>query len=227
MRLITDYPQYYDAIFDGTGPEFHRMAFGRGGLSKRAQFELFERLGLATPPHDTVAELAARFPAPQVWGSSLDPWWGETVELVVYEDEFAHGGGGKNRMPIGKAVQEFPQAFASLYIPPARAAINFRHVRIGRIGIWLRQEGGAGEWRSNRQDTEKILVRSYHPESFPVPRAMWAIDFIPAAFGLMAIDFNTAPELSTLGETSTVSALEILSELTYCGSKNPASLQQF
>lgn len=227
MRLITDYSQYYDAIFDGAGPEFHRLAFGRGGLSKRAQFELFERLGLAVPPHGTVADLALRFSPPRIWGSSLDPWWGETVELVVYEDEFAHGGKGKNRMPIGKAAQECPQAFASLYIPPARAAINFRHVRIGRIGIWLRQEGAAGEWRSNQRDSEKILVRSFHSESFPVPRVMWAIDFIPAPSGLMAIDFNTAPELSTLGDTSAITSEEILQELTYSDNKYPGSLQQF
>ena len=227
MRLITDYPQYYDAIFDGTGPVFHRRAFGRGGLAKREQFALFEKLALATPPHGPVRELAARHPGPCLWGTSLGPWWAEEIQLVVYEDEYAHAGAGKRRMPLGRALAECPDAWASLYLPPARRAVGFRHVRIGRIGIWLRQEGGEGEWRSNRRDTETVLDRRRHEEAFPVPRVLWAIDFIPSPAGLLAVDFNTAPELATLGETQAVGAGEILEELEFAARQMPGSLAQF
>jgi hypothetical protein len=226
MRLITDYSQYYDGVFDGEGPDFHRRAFGRGGLSKRAQFELFDQLGLATPPHGTVTRLAAALPGPAIWGSPLEAWWGEEIELVVYEDEFAHGGAGKRRVPLRQARLEWPNHFASLYVPPARGAVNFRHARIGRIGVWLRQEGGPGEWRSNRRDAERVLARAWHPEPPPVLRAMWAIDFIPAATGLLAIDFNTAPDLDTLGETARVAPEEILAELAHAAAREPESLGQ-
>jgi hypothetical protein len=227
MRLIADYPQYYDTVFDGQGPLFHRMAFGRGGLSKREQFALFEKLNLATPPHGTVAELAARHPPPRVWDVSLAPWWAETVQLVVYEDEYAHGGAGKQRIPLGRAAERHAGVFASLYIPPAGNAINFRYARLGRIGIWLRQEGGEGEWRSNRRDTETVLTRHRHQEALPLPRALWAIDFIPSPAGLLAIDFNTAPDLDILGESRTLAPEEVVEELAFAANQNPESLRQF
>ena len=50
MKLLSDYAQWYDQAFDGEGLEFQRMAFTRGGLSKREQFALFDRLGLHSPP---------------------------------------------------------------------------------------------------------------------------------------------------------------------------------
>jgi hypothetical protein len=227
MRLITDYPQYYDAIFDGAGPVFHRMAFGRGGLAKREQFALFRKLELATPPHGTVKELGAQHPGPCVWGTSLGPWWAEEIQLIVYEDEYAHAGGGKKRMPLRRALEECPDAWASLYIPPAERAVGYRHVRIGRIGVWLRQEGGEGEWRSNQRDRESVLACRRHEDSLAVPRAMWAIDFIPSPSGLLAVDFNTAPELATLGETRAVEAAQILEELTFAARQMPGSLEQF
>lgn len=227
MRLITDYFQYYDAMFDGVGPVFYRLAFGRGGLAKREQFALFKKLELATPPHGTVKELAAQHPGPCVWETALGPWWAEEIQLVVYEDEYAHAGAGKRRMPLRRALEECPDAWASLYIPPANRAVGFRHVRIGRVGIWLRQEGGEGEWRSNRRDEETVLECRRHGEDLPVPRALWAIDFIPSPSGLLAVDFNTAPELATLGESRTVGAEEILEELTFAARQMPESLQQF
>lgn len=227
MRLITDYTQYYDGGFDGQGLAFHRLAFGRGGLSKREQFALFTRLGLATPPHGVVRELAERLALPSIWGCELQAAWRQEIELVVYEDEFAHAGAGKRRLALKQALLECPELFASLFMPPVQRAVNFRHVRIGRIGVWLRQEGGAGEWRSNRQDHETVLERTTHRGPPEISRAMWAIDFIPAPAGLLAVDFNTAPELVTLGETHVVSAGEILAELEWAGTQNPASLNQY
>jgi hypothetical protein len=56
---------------------------------------------------------------------------------------------------------------------------------------------------------------------------MWAIDFIPTSHGLGAIDFNTAPELLTLGETGTVKPEEIRIELEAAASGHPEHLRQF
>jgi len=227
VRLDTDFAQHYDTVFDDAGPVFHRRAFERGGLSKRAQFSLFDRLGLATPAHGVVKDWRAEHPAPCIWGGDLDRWWGQDLRLVVYRDEHAHGGHGKDLMPLDRALEECPEAYASLFIPPARHALNFRHIRIGRLGVWLRQQGGPGEWRSNRSDIENVLLQDRHEGPFSIPRALWAIDFIPAPDRLLAIDFNTAPDLSVLVEQPVVTPAQILEELNFAAQLAPESLDQF
>jgi hypothetical protein len=210
MQLSTDYPQWYDVLFDKEGPVFERMAFTRGGLAKREQLRLFEKLGLKTPPHGTVRELAAAIRMP--FGGPIGAWKKET-ELVVYEDELLHAGKGKRRMPFEEAEASHPDHYATVFVPPRDGAVNLRHARFGRIGIWLRQRAEGGDWRSNIDDAEQMLARTAHPEPPPVPRVLWAIDFLPSPFGLLAIDFNTAPQLVTVGESGSISVDEIRREL--------------
>jgi hypothetical protein len=222
MKLSTDHAQWYDAIFDGRGPTFHRMAFTRGGLKKREQLALFDELGLATPPHGLVRELAGRSVPFGADPSIHRP----ELEVVVYEDELAHRGEGKRRIRLDEALAEQPDLYATMYVPPIDRAIVIRHVRIGRIGVWLRQVSARAEWRSNVSDDERVLARTHHREAPIVPRVLWAIDFVPSAFGLLAIDFNTAPELSTLGEEKTIGAHEIAGELEHAAEAHPTHLSQ-
>ena len=105
MQLLTDFPQYYDPIFDGAGPVFHRIAFSRGGLSKRRQFEMFEQLGYPTPPHGSVSDLVSRWRALEGLGP-LPRQWLEEVHCVVYMDELLHGGQGKVRLSLAEAARE-------------------------------------------------------------------------------------------------------------------------
>jgi hypothetical protein len=56
---------------------------------------------------------------------------------------------------------------------------------------------------------------------------LWAIDFLPAADGLLAVDFNTAPDLTTLGETGALSADAVAAELAWVWETNPEHLAQF
>ena len=193
MRLLTDHAQWYDDIFDDRGPEFHRIAFSRGGLTKREQLSLFDRIGLRTPPHGIVSVLAARLAKEQ--------------HLVVYEDELEHRGRGKLLLPIEDALRHHPDRYAALFVPPGGEVA--RHVRFGRVGFWIEQR--SQDWRSNVGDEERYLGRSAHERS-PIPRVLWAIDFVPSAFGLLAIDFNTAPDLETL--EGAVEREELLTELT-------------
>lgn len=225
MRLRTDFGQWYDSIFDGTGPEFERMAFTRGGLPKREQFALFARLGLRSPPHGTVRDLAAGTGMPRAWGFP-EAAWRQEVEVIVYVDELQHGGNGKLKLPLATALVSHPEHYASLFVPLAHPALSLRHVRFGGLGFWLRQQGGE-DWRSNRADQETVLARFRCDEPNPLPRALWAIDFLPAADGLLAIDFNTAPDLATLGEAGAVTAAELHDELTKVAQSTPAALRQF
>lgn len=257
MQLLTDYHQFYDGVFDGRGPAFHRMAFTRGGLDKRAQFRLFATLGLLAPPHGTAAELRERFGgsgpvrsqagAPRMTKMGRGQRGGRStrtilrpgspfgcpeealrdVWCVVYTDELAHRGEGKLLVPLSEAAERHPACFASLFAAQPGRPVAFRHVRFGRLAFWLRQRGAAGGWRSNRTDEEQVLSKSLTAAPNPVPRVLWAIDFIPSAEGLLAVDFNTAPDLATLGETNALTSAEALAELELAAAENSASLAQF
>jgi hypothetical protein len=61
----------------------------------------------------------------------------------------------------------------------------------------------------------------------PVERVLWAVDFVPAAEGLLAVDFNTAPDLTSLGESGLVTEAEVRSELEAAAASAPRSLEQF
>lgn len=224
MKLRTDFAQWYDSLFNDEGPEFQRMAFTRGGLAKREQFALFDRLGLRSPPHGLVRELAGRPHLPDAWQFPGAAWTAE-VNVVVYLDELQHGGNGKVRMPLAEALANHPDHYATLFVPLANPAVILRHVRFGCLGFWLRQQGGE-DWRSNRADHETVVGRSAHAEPNPLPRVLWAIDFLPATDGLLAIDFNTAPDLATLGEAGAVTASDLMAELEFAAATTPDALRQ-
>jgi hypothetical protein len=196
LILLTDHAQWYDGIFDDRDPVFHRLAFTKGGLPKRAQLELFDRMGLATPPHGTVRTLAARA--------------AEDQRVVVYEDELEHCGRGKVLLPLREALRTHPDHYATLFIPPAARPLILRHARFGTLGFWLRQESKTDDWLTRVDDDETLVARERR-ELNPIPRVLWAIDFLPTPFGLLAIDFNTAPDLITLD--GVVSPRELLNEL--------------
>jgi hypothetical protein len=226
MQLLTDYQQFYDGIFDGRPPVFHRMAFTRGGLDKPAQFRLFAALGLPAPPHGTVTELQERFRRPGTpfaWPEAVarDVW------CVVYTDELAHRGEGKMLVPLSEAAKRHPACFASLFVAPAGEPVAFRHVRFGGLAYWLRQSGARAGWQSNRADQEQVLSKCRVAGPNPVPRVLWAIDFIPSPNGLLAVDFNTAPDLTTLGEASALTNAEVQAELELAAGEDPRQLAQF
>jgi len=226
MRLHTDYEQWYDFIFDDQPPVFQRRAFSRGGLSKRAQFELFRSLRLAMPPHGLVHQLPAQMeqaPADMAVPQAAR----DEVRCVVYLDEYGHAGEGKVLLTLADACEKFPDHFGSLFIPPFGAPVIFRLVRFGRFAFWLRQQGDPAGWQSNRRDDEQVLGKIRCADPAPIPRVLWAIDFLPSPFGLLAIDFNTAPQLATLGETHVLSPEEVRIELQHAAQSAPQHLEQW
>ena len=226
MQLITDHEQYYDAVFDRSGPVFHRMAFTRGGLTKKAQFSLFKSLNLPTPPHGTVSELAETLQAGMEAGAVSAALLAH-YQCVVYGDELAHRGEGKELLTLIEAMGRDSDLFASLFVPQNGPPVSFRLIRFGRLVFWTRQQGEKGGWRSNQRDEETFLGRELAQGSNPIPRVLWAIDFIPGPSGLLAVDFNTAPELATLGECGALTCGEALAELVFAAEQGPESLKQF
>lgn len=226
MRLLSDYSQWYDGLFNDQPPDFHRFAYSRGGLAKSAQFQLFHSLGLKTPPFGRVLLLSQNLSNP-VTGLAAPPCLSADIQCVVYLDEYAHSGHGKILMPLSEALEKHPDCFASLYVPTTLRPVILRLARFGQWAFWLRQQGCSGQWRSNLQDSEVVLGKAHCATPNPIPRVVWAIDFVPSAFGLLAVDFNTAPELSTLGEMGVLNTSEIEQELLRVAASCPEHLRQF
>jgi hypothetical protein len=225
MRLETDHPQWYDGIFDAQGLLFVRMAFTRGGRTKPEQFALFEKLGLLTPEHGTVRELAERLGARVPFLGPSSALLSE-LECVVYDDELEHRGRGKRRLPLLEALEECPDRYASVYMAGRQPGVGIRQVRFGRTAVWLRQASKVGDWRSNIEDEETVIEVRRGLGPSPVPRVLWAIDFVPSAAGLLAVDFNTAPQLETLGEVGALEIEEIARELERAAAEHPEHLAQ-
>jgi hypothetical protein len=200
------------------------MAFTRGGLSKRRQLDLLESLGFRTPAHGPAAELEVRLR--QGLAGVGPPAAADHVRCVVYHDELAHRGEGKEVLRLAEAARRFPDTLAAVFHEPQLPGLSFRFIRFGRLGFWQRQQSQGGDWRSNQRDIESVLERQWLPGSNPVERVLWAVDFVPAAEGLLAVDFNTAPDLATLGESGWVTVDEVRRELE-TASATPRCLDQF
>lgn len=226
MQLITDHEQFYDTVFDRSGPEFHRLAFTRGGLTKKAQFALFESLGLQTPPHGSISELAERLQT-GLEARAVSAALSAHYQCVVYGDELAHRGEGKELLTFIEAQSRDPETFASIFIPQNGPPVSFRLIRFGRLIFWTRQQGENGAWRSNQRDEETFLGRGFAQGANPIARVLWAIDFIPGPLGLLAVDFNTAPELTTLSQCGALAPNEALAELVFAAEHAPEHLKQF
>lgn len=182
---------------------------------------MFDSLGIATPIHGTVAQiqekLAATFYDERVL-AEFDP------QLVIYPDEFAHGGDGKQLVPLSNAPAD---VYASLFIPTAgTGSVGFRQVRFGHLEYWLR--GRSADWRSNIDSERALLKRTANlPWDTRIPRILWAIDFVPSSSGLLAVDFNTAPTFQTIAAVCPGDAPEWLRILEQCAAEYPAWLKQF
>ncbi len=226
MQLLTDHEQWYDVLFDGTGPVFHRMAFTRGGLSKRQQFALLETMGHRTPAHGPAAALRARLALTSNRAGTF-PAAADVVRCVVYHDELAHRGEGKEVMRLGEAARHFPDKLVAVFHEPPEPGLSFRFIRLGHLGFWQRQQSQSGDWRSNQRDDETVLERQTLSVPQPVARVLWAVDFIPSAEGLLAVDFNTAPDLTALGESGLLTAKEVRAELEAAALISPACMAQF
>lgn len=198
MRLVTDFRDYYDHFFTGTGPEFVRVA-ANAGPDKREQFRILKAAGFKIPPVGTLDELAG-----------LD-WWeeGRIRHVVAYTDETAHVGEGKELWHVHKwktnphmgGVRRYADkwaTFCSAYVEGSRG-VSWRRLQIGRHVFWIEYRS-TDDWRSNCGDGDVELLEmecpGYHPH---IRLPLFAIDFVHGAKDMYAVDFNVAPGVSGSG----------------------------
>jgi len=184
-------------------------------MSKLEQFQLLTEAGLDTP-------LFGRVGDPEFMN-----WWQESIKVkslsnikaVVYTDDLAHRGEGKQLVDPVKAFREYRGLPYSVFIPttenPEEEAISYRYLQIGDRAWWLKYTG-KGSWLSNYAvDTDiKVLseVFGFWDEGERIrpfgQYPIFAIDFV-AWQGMerrLAIDFNSAPGVQGTGIEDVLSA---------------------
>lgn len=190
MKIIlrSDFIDYYDAYFDTLKkPEVHHT-FHRSSKDRTARMDLFsymsEQLKLLTPLHGTVREVSERVRLNM-----------ENKHVVVYTNEYAHRGDGKERVGLKTALKRHPNRHCSLYMQPDDGTISYRFLSIGVSLKYLMSYKSNHAWKSNVGNVEINLlenppdIKSYH---YP----MFAIDFVISRGLPYAVDFNSAPSLA-------------------------------
>jgi len=198
LYLVTDYRDYYDHAFDTHGTPFHRLS--KGGMGRREMFPYLESIGLKTPRYGIVAEVVPNLLSER--DSDIKTLAsGQPVDLVVYTDEQAHCGDGKVRVSGADALRLYPDQFCSEHLTtsPSGAGLSLRYLQVGSRKWWL-QYWSSDDWRSNVGEGGVEVLREedppgYHPK---VHDPLFAVDFLPIASNLFAIDFNIAPGLGPL-----------------------------
>lgn len=222
ISLKSDFRDYYDHIFAGSWQQgahcLERLS--TAGPERRVMFDILKGLKLVTPHVGTVSELNAILMGEFSYlGSSslIDDYMRNLTDVVVYLDNKAHRGEGKIRLNIKHAIKEYPNHFASQYIPSTARGfgVSLRYLRIGRRQFWLRYTS-RNDWRSNVGDVCIEVLSEEVPKSLndilKLSEPMLAIDFVKAD-KLYAIDYNVAPGLMGTGIEALLTPSDIFEEL--------------
>lgn len=185
LKLVSDFHDYYDIMFDKEGLEFRR--FTNEGPNRIQIFSILRGLGLKTPFFGKVEDLLVKF--------------SEDTKIVVYTDITKHCGEGKELITLGEAKNEYRGFWASQYIrnelqDVALNTYKGKSTRFLFVGnrFFRMDYISTEDWRSNVGDGDII---GCHEEVSPKWRNMiyfplYSIDFV-GEYELFAIDFNIAP----------------------------------
>ncbi len=215
IGLKSDFEDYYDHCFTSAWEEadkvFERLT--TVGMPRSTMLLYLDSIGLATPLHGRVQELVPviteRSGMPQRIAEEL-------FEVVVYEDEHLHTGKGKRKLSCRDALAQFPEAYASVFIPshPGKGGTSLRYLRVGMRQFWLRYTSH-DDWRSNCGEVSVELLGEEEPAETPhqIPYPLFALDFVKAD-RLYAVDLNIAPRVGGTGIEGCLSAPEFYQEIT-------------
>ena len=131
---------------------------------RRDLFRMLDGWGVPTVPNGRVLDMAREFP-----GS----------DLVVYLDERAHRGEGKERMEASVAADSCPDAWCSLMV--GEPGVSTRHFQWGDRALTMDFESrDPGEWRSQKGPHAVTRTREGSAfDLFPkIPFPLFAIDFV-------------------------------------------------
>lgn len=196
LVLISDFKDYYDNRFQPAWehkpgePAIQRLRSARP--PRREIFRRLDRMGLLTPRHGTVRDLAEQWENDNLY----------LFQVVVYLQD--QGGKPNVRVGIREALQRWPRAYASLFIPQEVPGLGhmLRMIKVGREAFWIEYQS-RNDWRAEHgANTSRFLGRDHYDLATTVPLPLCQIDFLPRGEGrqrLLAINLDTAPALKGTG----------------------------
>ena len=162
IYIQSDWIESYDSYLHDPMGTIRWKRLSRGGRNRREIFKLLENYVASTQqyrvhvaPHGTVKDLWDRYYEREVDGKWNGSWDDIGVcssfgELVVYKDEMAHRGEGKEVMDVEDAIEECPDAYASAFLRSGQNyAISHRDLFIGNHAFKLTYTSITDSWRSN------------------------------------------------------------------------------
>jgi len=196
IRLQSDFVDYYDHFFDISGKVLRRFSYQ--GMNRAEMFTFMRSKGLHTPIFGVTRKILEFAKT-----TNIEP----PSHLVVYTDLNKHCGEGKILVPWDEAISSLPASFASEYIPSNSESL--RVLQVGNSYFWLRYKS-KNDWKSNYGDVD-IEVLSMHDGYFnsDIKEPLYAIDFV-GGNEMLAVDFNTAPQIRGTGVENIVSARDIV-----------------
>lgn len=134
IGLDSDFIDYYDHHFSAHGLAdtiFRRRS--TNSMSRQEAFRILGHAGYPVPLHGLVRNL---------------PFVKDAL-VVVYFDEFAHRGDGKQLVPLAVAKVEYPDCFASMFM--GELGPSSQSIRILNIGdkAWILSYVSDHPWASN------------------------------------------------------------------------------
>ncbi|MFJ8528328.1 hypothetical protein [Bacillus sp. NPDC094106] len=201
VKLLTNFHDYYDHHFDGTGVPFVRR--NDMGMNRVEMLNYLSSKGIKTVPYGYIHKLAKQYPL--------------HTEVVVYTDIHKHQGNGKVRMTLQEALDTYPiDTFCSLLC--GKLGESWRVLTVGRKKTILDYRSH-NDWRSNVGDVQVDIVDCWSkmysfngildPYEFPLV----AIDYVKDGNELLAVDLNVAPQLKGTGIEDIVTPKEIVKEM--------------
>lgn len=155
---------------------YHTPYLNQNDFARREMFAQLEKAGIETVPNGKVREILEK--------------WDPPHGVVVYTDESAHMGNGKEWLTSKEALEKYPDYWCSIFVPPAGKAI--RHFQLG-VKSFTMPFVSQDDWRCQKGQSVSWCVPGSRYNFFPniIASPYFAIDFIPGTD--MATDFQFVP----------------------------------
>lgn len=171
IYIQSDFIEPYDKYLHDPMGEIKWKRLSRKGRNRREILKLlddyvaylnlsqFNPIPLNVIPHGTVEELYNKYEERDIPGENGIEWnlnWDKTgicypfSELVIYKDEMAHRGEGKEVVDVEDAIIECPKSYASVFLRNKQIyPISYRDLFIGDRAYKLTYISITDKWRSN------------------------------------------------------------------------------
>jgi len=195
IYLQSDFRDYYDEeLHDPTATKvFKRLS--KSGMPRSEMLKYMNDVGLNTVPHGFVKNLYEKYYKSKNEKKNNPE---SMLGLVVYVDESAHRGEGKELLHYEEALEKYPNHYASVYMNNLNLTkSSFRHLQIGKKSYLLRYSS-KDKWRSNFGNNISIYLRKVNDDKQyffkKIRYPLFALDFVLIKDISYFMDFNISPQ---------------------------------